>query len=91
MIDQSTRRYQLTDKDLEVFDLLLPYNHLLQDFLNQIDREGIAQRLECYYSRDLGKPGIPPIYLLKMEFLRYFYRLSDLEVFERCRSDIAFR
>lgn len=91
MIDRSTRRYQLTDEDFKIYDLLLPYDHVLQDFLNLIDWEGIAHRLEGYYNSDLGRPGIPPIYLLKMEFLRYFYRLSDVEVYGRCRSDIAFR
>jgi IS5 family transposase len=91
MIDRCTRRYRLTKEDLDVYDLLLPYNHILQDFLNLIDWEKIALGLESYYNSDRGRPGIPPIYLLKMEFLRYFYRLSDGEVFERCRTDIAFR
>lgn len=91
MIDRSIRRYHLSEEDLHLFDLLLPYDHRVQDFLNCIDWDEIAGELEQFFSPNMGRPGIPPIYLIKMEFLRYYYRLSDVEVFERCRSDIAFR
>lgn len=91
MIDQSEWRYRMSDEDLRIFDLLLPYDHVLQDFLNLIGWEAIASKLEPFFSPNMGRPGIPPIYLLKLEFLRYYYRLSDSEVVERCRSDIAFR
>ena len=91
MIDRANRQYRLSEEDFVLFDQLLPYDHVLQDFHNQIDWLAIAGKLEQFFSPNMGRPGIPPIYLIKMEFLRYYYRLSDVEVFERCRTDIAFR
>lgn len=91
MINDSPTIYCLRDSDLKVFDLLLPYDHVLQDFLNVIDWANVSSILRGYYSPDQGRPGIPPLIMIKLEFLRYYYRLGDAEVIERSRSDIAFR
>ena len=47
--------------------------------------------LESYYCPHWGQPAIPPLLMFKLEFLRYFCRLSDREVVARAQTDVLFR
>ena len=47
--------------------------------------------LEEYYCRDRGQPALSPVLLLKLEYLRYQYDLSDRQVIKRSETDILFR
>lgn len=84
-------RYQITDIDQSMFRRLVREDHPLAIALREIDWEGFRPVLESYYSRDKGQPAIDPVRILKLEFLRYQYNLSDREVIERAGTDLAFR
>lgn len=84
-------RYRITDFDREVFRLFVPPDHPLVAAEREIDWEELRQTLGTFYTRDKGQPAIDPVRMLKLEFLRYWRNLSDRQVMERTKTDLAFR
>jgi transposase len=84
-------RYEITDFDREVFRLFVPSNHPLVAAEREIDWEDLRQTLAAYYCADRGQPAIDPVRMLKLEFLRYWQNLSDQQVMQRTKTDVAFR
>lgn len=91
MLDDRSWLFGAKESDLEFYERLLPEEHPLLDAMQTVDWDGFTELLESYYCRDKGQPAVPPLLLLKLEFLRYFCRLSDREVFRRCQTDVLFR
>ncbi len=64
-------------------------------FLLRIDREinwnHIRSRLERLYHPDMGRPGFPPLMLLKVLLLQQWYNLSDPEAEEAIRDRLSFQ
>ena len=83
--------YRLTEFDERVFRQFLPKDHLLVTAEREIDWEAFQPTLAEYYSRDLGPPALDPVRMLKLEFLRYWYQLSDRQVLLRLETDLSFR
>jgi transposase len=81
----------LPELDRQVFDLIVPQNHYLRQVLAQIDFERFRSRLADAYSLGMGRPAIDPVRMLKILFLRFHYKLSDRQVMERTKTDMAFR
>jgi transposase len=77
--------------DRQVFEAFVPSDHHLREALELIPWDNFHKTLAPYYSRDEGQPAKPPVMLLKLEYLRYHYGLSDRQVIERAKTDIAFR
>ncbi len=59
--------------------------------LTALDWERFLDVLSPYYSPDHGRPAESPVLMLKLEYLRYQYNLSDREVIARAETDLAFR
>ena len=91
MLDERRWRYGLKQQDVEFYERLLPAEHKLLDALEAIAWESFTADLESFYCPDRGQPATPPLLLLKLEFLRYFYHLSDRQVIERAATDVMFR
>lgn len=91
MLMEQPWRYRLTEFDHKVFDAIVPQEHLLIDVDRVIDWSSFTSILEEYYSRNRGQPAILPVIMLKLEFLRYMYNLSDRQVMERADTDMIFR
>jgi transposase len=87
--DQSP--YPPTSFDLQVFEAFVARDHPLRKALELIRWDDFHDTLAAYYSLDEGQPAKPPVLLLKLEYLRYHYNLSDRQVIERAKTDIAFR
>jgi transposase len=81
----------LTQFDHELFRIFVPRGHHLRKALAVIPWDRFREVLAPYYSPDLGRPAVPPVVMLKLEYLRYHYHLSDRQVIERAGSDMAFR
>lgn len=81
----------VTPFDERVFDLCVRPEHFLRRALNAIDWEGFHEKLAPYYSQDQGRPAELPVLMLKLEYLRYQYCLSDNQVIARAQTDMAFR
>lgn len=84
-------RYEITDFDREVFRLFVPPDHSLVAAEREIGWEGLRQTVEAFYCREKGQPAIDPVRMLKLEFLRYWHNLSDEQVVQRVKTDLAFR
>ncbi len=82
---------EISAADREIYDRLLPAEAPLLDVLELIPWQSFVPRLEPHYCPDQGQPARTPLIMLKLEFLRYFYRLSDRAVIERCQTDLLFR
>ena len=79
------------DFDRQVFDLGVPAEHYLRQVARHVDFERFRPQLVEAYSLGLGRPAIDPVRMLKILFLRFHYRLSDRQVMERTKTDLAFR
>jgi transposase len=77
--------------DEQVFETFVPARHHLRRALALINWDAFHDILAPYYCPDRGQPALPPVLLLKLEYLRYHYNLSDRQVIERGRTDMAFR
>jgi transposase len=84
-------RYEITDFDREVFARFVPEDHPLVILEREIDWEAMRPKVEAFYCLDKGQPAIDPIRMLKLEFLRYRFGLSDGQVMERTKTDLSFR
>jgi transposase len=71
---------------------VLPKKSFLLDALALVDWKSFEEELREYYSRsNEGQPEYPPLILLKMEFLRYYFTLSQAQCVERCRCDLLLK
>jgi len=81
----------LPEFDRQVFETVVPTGHYLRQVAKQIDFERFRPRLADAYSLGMGRPAIDPVRMLKILFLRFHYKLSDRQVMERTKTDMAFR
>jgi transposase len=81
----------LTDWDRQVFDTVVPSDHFLRLALRLIPWQEISESLAGYYTAEMGRPALTPLRMLKLEYLRYHYNLSDRDVVVRAETDLAFR
>lgn len=82
---------RLSDFDSGVYAAIVPRDHYLRKVLQIVPWDHLGDLLAPYYSQDMGRPAELPILMLKLEYLRYHHNLSDREVIERSRTDLAFR
>lgn len=80
-----------SEHDLAVYESVVPQDHFLRDALELVPWKCFGESLEKYYSKDLGRPALEPTLMLKLEYLRYHFNLSDRDVIDRCRTDLAMK
>jgi transposase len=91
MLIEEPFRYRLDGFDQQVFEAFVPPDHVLAVALREIDWEALRPVVEEFYSVDKGQPAIDPIRMLKLEYLKDHYQISDRQVIVRAKTDIAFR
>jgi transposase len=84
-------RPRLSEFDLQVFETFVPPDHHLRKALQVIPWDDFEDRLAAFYHPTLGQPPELPVRMLKFEYLRYHYQLSDRQVIARAKTDMAFR
>jgi transposase len=77
--------------DQDVFRILVPADHFLRKVAACIPWDHFHDTLAPYYCWNRGRPSEPPVLMLKLEYLRYHYNLSDRQVIARGETDVAFR
>lgn len=82
---------RLSDFDLQVFEAFVPPDHFLRQALAVIPWDDYEDLLSRYYSPDKGRPPESPTLMFKLQYLCYHCRLSDRQVIDRAKTDIAFR
>jgi transposase len=74
-----------------MFEKVVPEDHFLRRLLQVVDFEGFRPLLSSAYSPDQGRPALDPVIVLKLEVLARQYRLSDREVIQGARFNVAYR
>lgn len=74
----------------EIYNQLVPQNHLLVRIADAVDFGFVLEKLEKRYS-NIGRGSYDPIMMFKIQLLCYLYQLSDGKVVQRAQTDIAFR
>jgi len=81
----------LSDSERTQYEKLVPEDHFLRRLLQAVDFESFRPLLASAYCPDQGRPPLDPVILLKLETLARQYKLSDREVIEAVRFNIAYR
>ena len=89
LVDPPSPRF--TDLDQQIFRALVPRDHYLRRALARIPWDDFHKLLAPYYCADQWRPAESPVLMLKLEFLRYHYNLSDRQVIGQAETDVAFR
>lgn len=66
-------------------------NHFLLRIDREVDWRRINTALESLYDPRMGRPGFPPLVMLKVLLLQQWYRLSDPEAEESIRDRLSFQ
>jgi transposase len=77
--------------DLIVFEKLVPPDHYLRRVKELIHFDPVREMVAGCYSPTMGRPADDPVMMLKLSFLQFQYDLSDREVIEQAKVNIAFR
>jgi transposase len=76
----------------DVYQALIPKDHFLREVNAAIGFSFTNEECRSLYCPDNGRPTTNyPEKMLRAEFLQYYYELSDREMEERARCDLAFR
>jgi transposase len=81
----------LTEFDREIFAAVVPEDHYLRRVSEIVDFERFRPRMVDAYNAGFGRPAIDPVRMLKISFLSFHYGLSDRQIIERARTDMACR
>lgn len=85
----SNQLIPLTPDERQLYEEIVPESHFLRR-LHVIDFEAFRPLLESAYT-GFGRPPLDCIFMLKLELLARQNRLSDREVIEATRYNIAYR
>jgi len=76
--------------DHMIFEKLIPKDHILVKIDKIVDFSFVYGKIKDKYSA-IGRGSKDPIMMLKILLLEYLYRLSDVEVVNPIKTDVAFR
>ena len=82
---------QISGFDQYYYDRVIPQDHLLRQINETVDFSFIREMLKDRYSKDRGRPAEEPEFMFKICLLEYLYNLSDVQVIEHIRLNIAYR
>src|SRR3954470_4999808 len=80
-----------TERDLVVFEKLIPADHYLRRLKVAIDFEPCRALVADCYAAGMGAPAVDPVRLLKLSLLQFQYDLSDSQVLRQAQVNVAFR
>lgn len=81
---------QINVLDNIIFEKLIPKDHLLVKIDSIIDFSFVYGKVEDRYST-LGRGSKDPVMMTKILLLEYLYKLSDVAINNRIKTDIVFR
>jgi transposase len=80
-----------SELDERIFTATVPEDHYLRRVKAAVNFDRCRDMLAAAYRSDQGRPAVEPLLLLKLEFLEYHYNLSDRQIMEQSRYNMAFR
>ena len=75
----------------ELYDLLIPKDHLLRQINDLIDFSFVYEELVSKYSSNNGRRAECPIRLFKYLLLKVIYDLSDVDIVQHSRYDMSYK
>src|SRR5690554_6909914 len=79
------------EKNNELYELLVPDNHLLKELASMVVFSFIFDELRDKYCLNNGRTAVNPITLFKYIILKNIYKLSDVAVVNRTLYDLSFK
>lgn len=76
---------------IALYDIVVPKNHLLRELSDLVDFSFVDNMLKDKYTLNNGRPGYAPRQMFKYLLLKTIYELSDRDVVDRARTDLAFK
>lgn len=84
------QRTQKSFFDTQIYDRLIPKDHLLVRLNRVIDWSFIEEECRSFYQRR-GRKGISPVVLFKMLFLAYLFDISERRIEDECNFNILYK
>jgi transposase len=81
----------LSELDQRIFAARVPADHYLRQVLQSVSFQRCHDLALPCYSPDHGRPALTPVLLVKLQFLRFHYNLSDRNVIAAAGVNLAFR
>lgn len=82
-------RYQI---EMNAIEDIVPKNHLLRKIEKAIDFNFIYDEVEDLYSKDIGRPSIDPVVLIKIILIQYLYGISSMrQTIKELKVNMAYR
>lgn len=81
----------LSELDQLIFEARVPHDHYLRQVLQAVSFDRCHHLAADCYSPDQGRPALTPVRLVKLQFLRFHYNLSDRDVIRDAGVNFAFR
>jgi len=76
---------------VSLYDKIIPKDHFLRKLKENIDFSFVNKLVEKEYSQELGRPAKEPEMMYKLLFLQTKDLLSDREVIEKAKTDMAYK
>lgn len=76
---------------ISLYDKIIPKDHLLRQIKENIDFSFVNKLVEKEYSENFGRPATEPEVIFKLLFLQTKDFLSDREVIQRAKTDMAYK
>lgn len=74
-----------------LYERVIPADHFLRKLDEFIDFKEINEMVKDLYCKDNGRPCHEPALLFKMTFLQFLYNISDREIEEQVRYNMAYK
>ncbi|KAB8125497.1 IS1182 family transposase [Gracilibacillus oryzae] len=76
---------------MELYDKLIPKDHFLRRMSDLVDFSFIEEALHHRYCNNNGRNAVHPVRMFKYLLLKQIHNLSDVDVVERSRTDLAYK
>ncbi len=76
---------------IALYDIIIPKDHELRQLAELVDFSFVDDMLKEMYTLDNGRPGYQPQVMFKYLMLKRMYELSDRDVVNRARTDMAYK
>ena len=87
-----TKYKQMTiSEHISLYDKIIPSEHFLRKLKENINFSFVNKLLEKEYCQELGRPANEPEMMYKLLFLQTKDLLSDREVIDRAKTDMAYK
>lgn len=74
-----------------LYERIIPSDHILRKLAEVINFKEVNEKVKDLYCKDNGRPCHEPALLFKMIFLQFMYNISDREIEEQVRYNMAYK